>query len=145
MTSFWGGTPHLKIMTSFFKKIAISRQRLVIKSSNWSPSTRKGRLPICFSYIICVHLPSKTTYWRKTEFWSFSPVFHLLFTKFFIRINSILVYLTLTLTMATTADHYFSQCYSVENTKKKLEQNLAKLHANTLASVYRHIFKPTVI
>ena len=62
------------------------------------------------------------------------------FAKFFIRIHPILAYLTLTIAMATTAGHDFSQYYSVENTKNKQEQKLAKLDANKLASVYRHIF-----
>ena len=67
------------------------------------------------------------------------------FTKFFIRLNPILAYLTLTIAMATTAHYYFSQCHSAKNNKNKLEQKLAKLDANMLARVYRHSFKPTVI
>ena len=51
----------------------------------------------------------------------------------FIRINPILANLTLTIAMATIADYYFSQCYSVEITKNEPEQKLAKLDANKLA------------
>ena len=49
-----------RLWRHFLRKIAVSRQRLVIES--------KGRLPIYFVYIICVHLLPKTNYWRKTEF-----------------------------------------------------------------------------